>query len=321
MSDAQKTALDNRVLEIRSGSHLYGTSTPTSDEDFVGVFMPSEEYLFGFKNVEECKINIVSKDESGKNTKDAVDRTLHEFRRFCKLAMENNPNVLELMFVDEKNIVFSNDIGNELLSRAYLFPHKELYRGFVGYARAQKHKMIIKKDNYFGLLEGLEILDSLEDKMTMGQVYDTYKTNEKLGGLFIKKGTGVHIHIGDICFEPSVYVKKARAQLKERIDKATNRTELILKNGYDSKFSSHLIRLLHEGIELLETGGLQFPLKNADEIISIKTGCWTLEDILKYSDELEIKCEEAYKSSSLVSSPRFNEIEKFVIETTKSFIK
>ena len=66
MSDTLKyEAESNRILEIRSGSHLYGTNTPESDEDFVGIFMPPKEYVYGLKSVEEVDLGVISKRADG----------------------------------------------------------------------------------------------------------------------------------------------------------------------------------------------------------------------------------------------------------------
>jgi len=308
-------ALTNRIIEIRSGSHLYGTNTETSDEDFVGIFMPSEELLFGLQNVEECSLNIISKDDAGKNTKDAVDRKLYEYKQFCKLAMKNNPNILELLFVDKKNIVFTNDFGKSLLDMKYKFPYLGLFESFIGYAHAQKHKMILKADKLDDLEIAYDILSNEDDKIVMAQVL------EKVGKPFFKKGNNLHIHIGDLCFEPGVYVKKARQLIKKRLDKFSNRKELIKDFGFDCKFGSHLIRLLREGIELLQTGNIQFPLTYANEILSIRKGKWSLEEVISYADELEKICEEEKKNSKLPKKPNVKEIESFVIEQIKLSLK
>ena len=47
--DARVKAEENRILEVRVGSHLFGTDTPESDLDLFGVFMPWDENLFGFQ--------------------------------------------------------------------------------------------------------------------------------------------------------------------------------------------------------------------------------------------------------------------------------
>jgi len=137
----REIAEKNKILVVRTGSHLYGTNTPESDEDFVGIFMPSEEYVYGFKKVDEVDLSVKDKDENGKNTKDAVDIKYYEFRKFVKLAMDNNPNIIEILFAPKENIVYINEFGTELLEMAKMFPHQGAKQKFMGYALSQKGKL------------------------------------------------------------------------------------------------------------------------------------------------------------------------------------
>lgn len=322
MSDElRKAAEERKILEIRHGSHLYGTNTPESDEDFVGVFMPPIDYVFGLKSVQEVDLGTVNKREDGRNTKDAVDRKLYEFRKFLSLCLDNNPNLLEILFVNDENIIFSdNRIGKYLRNLRHEFPSKRCIPKFIGYANSQKHKMVIKRDHYSELLEGYKVMEATEDKLTMGQLYDRMVDSFDHKNLFIKKNTGMHIHIGDICFEPGVYVKKARKKLKKRIDKVTNRSELILNHGYDTKFGSHLIRLLLEAKELLETGEIEFPLKDRELILDIKAGKWKLKEVLGLVDQIEEQIDELKDKSELRETPNYNKVEEFCVSTMMLFM-
>jgi hypothetical protein len=314
MSDElRKLAEENCILKMRSGSHLYGTNTPQSDEDFVGIFLPPVDYILGLKTVEQVDFSTKDKDESGKNTADAIDFTLYEIRKFVRLALQNNPNILEILFVNDENIIHETSVGKLLRAHRKAFLHKGIKDRFVGYALAQRHKMVIKKDHFQELLEGYQVLGNFNPKIVMGQVYDELEYRSDTN-IFQKKGTGVHIHCGDICFEPGVYVKKALGILKERIDRVTNRSDLMLKYGYDVKFASHLIRLLREGIDLLKDGDLSFPLKDVDLLLAIRRGEWKMEDVIKYADELEDEIRAALAESKLPAHPDYQGIESLVID-------
>jgi len=325
--DNTSTALNNRILEIRAGSHLFGTNTLESDTDYVGIFMPSEDMIFGMNRCDECKLDIPAKDEAGRNTREAIDRTLHEYKRFCRLALQNNPNIIHILFANKQNIILNTPYGQRLLDNAEMFIHQGCFKRFVAYARAQRHKMIIRRDHFNELSLAYKILcEDYNDKDLMVEVYNTntkeYTPEGQANGemLFYRKGTGVHIHVGDICFEPGIYVRKARKMLKERLDKATNRTELVLKHGYDTKFASNLIQLLREGIEILKTGRIQFPLAYAWEILDIKSGLMNANELISYSDYLEAECEKALEQTSLPATPRTKEVENFVKEEVKRYI-
>lgn len=327
MSDELKKVADkNKILEIRSGSHLYGTNTPESDEDFVGIFMPPEEYVYGLKSVVgEVDLGIVSKREDGKNDKDAVDRKLYEFRKFIKLAAGNNPNIIEILYVNDENIIYENEFGALLREVRGLFLSKLCVPKFIGYASSQKHKMIIRRDHFNELRDGYNLLYNVDDKLTLGQVYDRHCAQHTSApgedSIFHKKQTGVHLHVGDLCFEPGLYVKKVRKKLKERLDKATNRSELVLKHGYDTKFASHLIRLLQEGLDILCNEELVFPLPNAKEILAIKQGSMSVKEVLEYAEELEAQMDEAKEHSKLPDKPDYKAIENFTMNQMKQFLR
>ncbi len=186
----REMAENNKILEIVTGSHLYGTASETSDKDYVGVFLPDISYILGFKKVEEVDFSIRDKDESGKNTNKALDRKLYEFRKFITLAKDNNSNILELLFVNQENIVYINDVGKELLDMRYSFLHKGLKQRFIGYAIAQRHKMVIKKDNYFDFLNSLSYLRTFSHGKTLLEIILTENAP-----YFIKKQCDINNNI------------------------------------------------------------------------------------------------------------------------------
>jgi predicted nucleotidyltransferase len=301
-----KIADDNKILEIRVGSHLYGTNTPSSDLDYAGVFLPIKEFVFGFQRVEEVNLSIKDKDEAGKNTQNAVDRKLYEFRKFVKLAMENNPNIIEQLFVNEPNIVYINDAGRALLAQRYKFPHQGLLQKFKGYAFSQKHKMVIRTDNFHELDNAFNYLkDYAEQKELLIELRDKR--------LPFIKFTRDYCVIGDLNLQKGIYVKKAVSMIEERLSKVGNRKSLITKYGFDTKFASNLIRLLLEGKELISEGEIKFPLSYKDTVLAIKQGQWTIKEVLDYSDQLEAEIDMAAEKSELPKKPRFDEIEKFTI--------
>ena len=291
----RKLAEKNKILEIISGSWLYGTANPqTSDKDYIGIFMPNIEYVLGFKKCEEVDFSIIDKNKEGKNTEKALDRKLYEFRKFITLAFNNNPNILEILFVNQDNIVFINNIGKELLDIRRLFPYKGLKERFLGYAFAQKHKMIIKKDNYLDLINGLDYLSKYDIGLTLLEIVICNKNNCPSFIKIIKSETKENINfigIGDLNFMPSTTIKNAKKKLSERLSKVGNRQDLLTKYGYDCKFGMHLIRLMMEGVELLQTGELKFPLKELGTLKDIREGKWPINKVLDYSFELEKEIE------------------------------
>jgi len=107
--------------------------------------------------------------------------------------------------------------------------------------------------------------------------------------------------------------------IDERLSKATNRKELLTKHGYDTKFASHLIRLMLEGKDLLINGKIVFPLPYANTILDIKNGKWNTKQVLDYADEIESELSELVKTSPLPKKPRYKEVHELAIDLIKSF--
>ena len=321
-----------KILEIRVGSHLYGTNTPESDEDFSGIIMPVAEEVFGFEKMEQIDNSTKSKKESGKNDKDAIDKTYFEFRKFIKLAIENNPNVLEQIWVNDSNIIYCSELGSLLLAMRSLFPHKGLNQKYIAYAKSQKHKMTLKPDNYHALQTVLDYLYDFLGNDTIVNLSDKEQIT-KARSLFVERRMDIDnknlpvsfndsfIKIGDININKNQDVKQVINTLNQRIKTATHRKELWDKYGYDSKFCSHSFRLLYEGISLLETGSIEFPLKQKDYLVDIKSGKFTLGEVLIQLDELEKVAEDVFDKSSLRSKPEYDKIQQFVVKTMKEYFR
>lgn len=117
------------IFKALAGSHLYGTNTPESDYDERGVFIASEEYFLGF-------MNRVEQFEDKNN-----DITFFELRKFLHLACENNPNILELLWIPESMFLTSSEEWEEIIENRHLFISKKAKHTFSGYAHSQFNRV------------------------------------------------------------------------------------------------------------------------------------------------------------------------------------
>lgn len=83
------------------------------------------------------------------------------------------------------------------------------------------------------------------------------------------------------------------------------RKEIRAKFGYDTKNAAHAIRLLRMGVEFLETGQLLVnrAAKDAQELIEIKQGYWTLEQVHAEAERLFQEAKRALAISKLPAKP------------------
>jgi len=314
--EEQKIAKDSLILKVRVGSRLYGTSTPESDEDFVGIFLPPVEYLIGLRRVNEVNAGVTAKGENGKNTKDAIDFTCYTLEKFARLALENNPNILEVLFVNKENIVYWHPLGAALLKMRYKFLSKCIKQRFLNYALSQKHNMVIKLENYKKLSAARDYLLHTDKRFMIeiieSEVHPVYKS--------VFKREKDEINIGDLIVPATATTKRTLRQIQNRLDKFGSRQELVKSYGYDTKFACNLIRLMSEGVELLETGDLKFPLKEAPLIKNIRYGKYTMEEVLKMSEEYENRIESLSVSSAVPELPDYDAISKFVMDVHRTKI-
>lgn len=149
----QKMALDGLILLERSGSHLYGTNTPESDDDYVGVFIQSRDYVVGRKVCEVVEFNTNPSNSGKKNGPEDLDCKLYSLDKFIGLAVGNNPNCLEFFFPPENCVIFENGFGKQLRNSFNLFVSLKAYHSFRGYAHSQKERLEIKSGNQTGRRE------------------------------------------------------------------------------------------------------------------------------------------------------------------------
>jgi predicted nucleotidyltransferase len=296
------------LFELKVGSHLYGTSTPESDEDFAGVFIAPLKSYFGLENVKEVDQSVVSKLESGKNAPDAVDKKLYEIRNFFKLAVDNSPNILEMVIAPKDSWTLSTNTGTDIYKNAHLFPWAGCKNKFVGYAKGQMHKMTIKTGNYTDLVQAHDWLSELMySREKAGSLLAEYRTSGSPGFQFYQS----HATVGDINISLTDKMSKVYNKVVDRLSKVGNREELYTKYGYDVKFGMHCARILLEGIELMKTGTIEFPLKEAPLLKDIRAGKYRQEEIVQMCEEFTKELDTM--ETVLPSRPRYAEIETLLM--------
>ncbi len=117
------------IYSVISGSKAYGTANENSDTDIRSIAFPDSVSMFGLNPFE----SKVSKDP---------DETIYSFKKFVSLALQGNPNILELLWIeDPKNILIETEYSRHLQSIRREFLTRRVYKSYLGYAKAQLHKI------------------------------------------------------------------------------------------------------------------------------------------------------------------------------------
>jgi len=297
------------------GSHLYGTNTPESDKDYVGIFLAKPEYYLGFKNVEEVDLSIVDKDEDGRNTKDAVDIKVYELKKFLHLLMQVNPNIVDLYFswTNARVVLYNNGVMNVFFNHPEWFLNKRILKSFYGYAKSQLKKGRNKPENFKNLLKFQEFLKAKNPDDVLG----AYKNELKEQGYKVDEK---FVQVSNLTFPFNFFVKKVLRMVEEKLESASHRRKQWLEKGYDAKFFLHLVRLLDEVKELCENKKLVFPLKNREFYLEIRSGKFTLEELEEMMEQKFEEFKELEQKCDLPSKANVKRVEEEFMKIVKEHI-
>ena len=139
LKDMNKGLSDWNVLTAYRGSIAHGMFVPNSDPDSIDdkdimcVCIPPLEYYFGLKTY--------GSRGTKENKFNEWDCVTYEFKKFISLLIKSNPNVLGMLWLEEKHYIYRAPIIKELIERRDLFVSKQAYYSFAGYAKGQMHRM------------------------------------------------------------------------------------------------------------------------------------------------------------------------------------
>jgi predicted nucleotidyltransferase len=121
----------NIIYKITYGSHAYGTANKYSDVDIRGIYLPTLDEHLGFKEPKDIT-------EIGAEGQDVV---IFPIKKFFKLAMENNPSVLEWLYVSQKHLLLHTPTSQLIRDHRTDFLSKNVYVKFKGYAESEFRKL------------------------------------------------------------------------------------------------------------------------------------------------------------------------------------
>lgn len=138
----------NVMYEVITGGIAYGVSNKGSDSDIYGFCIPRKEDVFpalkglipGFDKIDEFE-QYQHHHILDKNANKEYDLTIYSIVKYFKLCLDNNPNMLDTLYVPQNCVLYINSVGNMVRENRSIFIHKGCYNKFIGYAISQLHKM------------------------------------------------------------------------------------------------------------------------------------------------------------------------------------
>ena len=293
------------ILLAYRGSIAHGMYLPSDDPthiddiDLMGVVLaPDEHYLglteWGSRGTQEYKV--------GK-----WDCVFYEVRKMFTLLLAGNPNVLSLLWCEDRDYLKRTEAGNLLLANRQLFVGKHVYHSFAGYASGQLAKM--ESRDPAELREYLAVTAELKQRGEHPNCKGEYSEcpeGEPQGEALTARNTST---------------EKLLARLRHYQKKGDNigylgdkRKQLVLEHGFDAKNAAHCIRLLRMCIEFLKTGEMTVRRPDAAELLEIKQGKWPLEKVKEHAKELFGHAKAAYEASTLPVEPDRVAAERLLVD-------
>ena len=142
---------DNTVLLTVAGSMAYGTYTAQSDVDLKGVAIPPLQYFIGmgpnFRFADKPLHIEKFREDLKPEFRARADRTklegsIYDLREFLRLASDCNPNILDVLFCRDEEVVLATSIGQELRTHRKMFLSRVARYRFAGYALSQLRRIM-----------------------------------------------------------------------------------------------------------------------------------------------------------------------------------
>lgn len=268
----------NRLLKLKFGSHLYGTNTPSSDQDYKGIFKAELKDIILGKDSKTIYENEISKGENGRNTSEAVDCEWIELRKFISDCLSGQTYALDMVFAPENMWIESSPEWRHIVDNKDKLLSKDV-KPYIGYCRQQANKYGLKGSRLGELIRLLEWLNTLPKQDQLINHIESFSQSEFLWreqkelnnqGRVIEQDFLVVL---EKRFPISATVKKMIESLDSIFAKYGSRAiEAERNNGVDWKAVSHAFRCMYQLEELADTGHIIFPLKEAQKLKDIKLG-------------------------------------------------
>ncbi|EUJ44466.1 nucleotidyltransferase [Listeria riparia FSL S10-1204] len=300
------TDLENIAYLVASGSHGYGTNITTSDLDLRGFLLEDEHYLLGLQTFEQFE-------------EKKTDTVIFGAKKFIKLCAQSNPNVLELLGVDEEEILVCSDAGRIVRDNIDLFLSKRVEKTFGNYAKAQLKRLqnaLVRNDDASVEKEAL-VLERLNSQI--GQLGDKYSD---LGST----GLNLRLENNEIVMDLSLqgYPLREFNSIYKDLQGIVRTFDTTRKDNFQKelpqlyKHAMHLVRMLVTGRDILEGKGVITKRRTEhDLLMAIRSGEMTFNEIFECVAVLQSEFDRAAKETALPEQVDMQKIEELLISLYK----
>ena len=325
---------EGTVLLVRHGSHAYGTNTPASDEDFKGVCIPEKKYFLGtmhrfeqaelkapdpdaviydirkfFNLAADCNPNIIEVlhtdpadhfivDDIGAEILENKDAFLSKKIKHTFLGY----SVSQLKRIMTHKRWLMNPPDHQPTRQEYGLPETTLIPAdqlMAAQAEIQK-----ELDRFqFDFMEGLDESYKIEIRNIIAEMLAELKITADKQFEAAARKIGLTDNFIEIMQKERQYGNAKREFDQYQNWKKTRnpaRASLEEKYGYDTKHAYHLVRLIRMCREVLTTGKVLVKRPDREELLAIRNGAWTYEQLIDFAEREDKSLNELYNTSTVL---------------------
>jgi len=321
----------NLIVEMRAGSHLYGTATELSDVDYKAVYVPAAQDIL-LQRVRHTIVETRPKATGERNAPGDVDRETFSLQRYLALLAEGQTVALDMLFAPDTAMMCAPaPLWREIQANA---PRLVTRRAslFVRYCRQQANRYGIRGVRVAAARHALASLAEAEAAYgptarladAQAVIAPMADISEHIGLVDLSTPGGGELRHLEVCGRKMPFtasIKNAREMVERLVDEYGARSLQAERNeGIDWKALSHAVRVGREALELLSSGRITLPLPSAPEILAIKRGERAYEDVADTIERLLVEVEAAAAASSLPDAPDQAYIDGLVTRTYRAVV-
>jgi hypothetical protein len=299
------------IVEMRFGSHLYGTDTPESDLDVKGVYMPEARDIL----LQQVKPSITSsreKEAGERNRPSDVDREYYSLQRYLGLLAAGQTVAIDMLFAPDAVMLRPpTPVWRDIQAHAPRFISRRA-SAFVRYCRQQANKYGIKGSRVAAARSALALIKTAEEKhgttarlSVLGPTLARFvAATEHVVFIDAETASGSVLPQLEVCGRKiplTASVKTAREVVQRLVATYGQRAiQAERHEGVDWKALSHAVRVGREAVELFRTGRIVFPLPYVEHLLRIKSGALPYVVV---ADEIEALLDEVAAAAATSSLP------------------
>ena len=315
--------LSGRIMLLGlSGSYGYGTNREGSDVDFRGVALNLPSDLIGLTSFEQFEDRT-------------TDTVIYGFNKFVSLLVNCNPNIIELLGLDDDQYYIRSELGQTLLDNRHLFLSKRAAASFGHFADAQLRRLqnAIARDSLPQSEREQHILRSVRSALRdfNERQREEERNNTRLYvDAAVTEGLDTEIFLDA---DLKHYPLRRYTDMMNTLNSVVRDYDKVGKRNHKkddthlNKHAMHLIRLFMMGIDILQNEEIRThrPKEDLTLLMSIRNGDYMEEG--KMSDrffdmlaDYEERFEQAERASTLPDTPDMDRIEELVEEINRHVV-